>query len=39
MRYRLKNVVEPRKRLPGTLLLAAVMFLCVMGYGLVIFSI
>ncbi len=39
MRYRLKNVVEPRRRLPGTLLLAAVMFLCVMGYGLVIFSI
>ena len=39
MRYRLKNVVEPRRRLPGTLLLATVMFLCVMGYGLVIFSI
>ncbi len=39
MRYRLKNVVEPRRRLPGILLLAAVMFLCVMGYGLVIFSI
>ena len=39
MRYRLKNVMEPRRRLPGTLLLAVVMFLCVMGYGLVIFSI
>lgn len=39
MRYRLKNVVEPRRRLPGTLLLAAVMFLCVMGYGLVMFNI
>lgn len=39
MRYRLKNVVEPRKRRPGTLLLAVVMFLCVMGYGLVMFNI
>ena len=39
MRYRLKNVVEPRKRRPGTLLLATVMFLCVMGYGLVMFNI
>ena len=39
MRYRLKNVVEPRRRLPGTLLLATVMFLCVMGYGLVMFNI
>ena len=39
MRYRLKNVVEPRRRLPGTLLLAAVMFLCVMGYSLVMFNI
>lgn len=39
MRYRLKNVVEPRRCLPGTLLLAVVMFLCVMGYGLVMFNI
>lgn len=39
MRYRLKNVVEPRRCRPGTLLLAAVMFLCVMGYGLVMFNI
>lgn len=39
MRYRLKNVVEPRRCLPGTLLLAAVMFFCVMGYGLVMFNI
>ena len=39
MRYRLKNVVEPRRRLPGTLLLAVVMFLCVMGYDLVMFNI
>ncbi len=38
MRYRLKNVVEPRRRHPGTLLLATVMFLCVMGYGLVMFK-
>lgn len=39
MRYRLKNVVETRRCLPGTLLLAVVMFLCVMGYGLVMFNI
>lgn len=39
MRYRLKNVVETRRCLPGTLLLAVVTFLCVMGYGLVMFNI
>ncbi|MBE6919612.1 MAG: M56 family metallopeptidase [Ruminococcaceae bacterium] len=38
MRYRLKNVVSVRKRLPGTALLAAAMFLCVMSYGLIAVS-
>lgn len=35
LRYRLKSVMEQRRRLVGTLLLMAVMFGCVMCYGLV----
>lgn len=38
MRYRLKHVVSVRKRAPGTALLFAAMFLCVMSYGLVAVS-
>ena len=35
LRYRLKNVVHARTRWRGTYLLAGMMFLCVMGFGLV----
>ena len=35
LRYRLQSVMEQRRRLVGTLLLMAVMFGCVMCYGLV----
>ena len=38
MRYRLKNVMNVRKRLPGTLMLSIAMFLCVMSYGTIAVS-
>ena len=38
MRYRLKNVVTVRNRLPGTLLLSVAMFLCVISYGITAIS-
>lgn len=37
LRYRLKNVVKPRKRRVGALLLAIAMFCCCMGYGSIVF--
>ena len=38
MRYRLKNVVAPRKRWSGTILLFIAMFLCVMSHGVIAVS-
>ncbi len=38
MRYRLKNAVTVRKRLPGTLIISIAMFLCVMSYGTIAVS-
>lgn len=38
MRYRLKNVVAPRKRWSGTILLFVAMFLCVMSHGVIAVS-
>lgn len=38
MRYRLKNVVTPRKRWSGTILLFIAMFLCVMSHGVIAVS-
>lgn len=38
MRYRLKNVVTPRKRWSGTILLSIAMFLCVMSHGVIAVS-
>ena len=38
MRYRLKNVVAPRKRWSGTIFLFIAMFLCVMSHGVIAVS-
>ncbi len=38
LRYRLKSVMEPRRRPLGTLVLMAALFLCVMCFGLVSFT-
>lgn len=35
LRYRMKNVVEERKRLNGTIVLAIAIFACVMSFGMV----
>ena len=38
LRYRLKSVVAPRRRLPGTVLLMAAVFFCAISYGTVAFT-